>query len=307
MHTTPSLLLGIVGRPLGHSLSPLLHNNALGWEGLDGHYYAWPMEDEQVASCLQAVRTLGVHGLSVTIPHKLAVMKHLDFITQSARDVGAVNTLYWGDASGEPGGLGKGAVLCGENTDVVGFMEPLTQALATAPGSTGIGRATADLSVLICGAGGVARAAVAGAKRMGFAQVVIANRTHDKALALANEFGVQAVAWEERVHAAPAHSSGAWDVVVNATPCGMAGGPLPDASPYPADALTAQITCFDLVYNPLYTPFLRQAKAAGATAITGLEMFIAQAREQFRLWTGHRFDEARARTLLLQALGEGAQ
>ena len=265
-------LYGIIGWPLGHTLSPTLHNWGFSGLGIPARYEAFPLEPDGLPEFMDRVRSGEVRGLSVTIPHKRAVMAHLDTITDRARGVGAVNTLFW-----------DGEALCGENTDVVGVVAPLKR-LETLPGSA-----------LVLGAGGAARAAVAGLVELGINDVAVANRTDAKAEALAKDFSVRAVPWEARMDQAPG-------LICNTTPLGMSGANQ-EFSPWDADRFPEGCVVYDIVYNPLETRLLRDAAAAGCATISGLEMFLHQGLAQFRLWTGRDMDEAGARALLLGALG----
>lgn len=268
---TPHLLLGIIGTPLGHSLSPLLHNEMLRLRGIAGTYLPWELDAEALDVFAQAVRVLPVHGCSVTIPHKVAVMRYCDRLSDRARAVGAVNTLYW-----------EGRELIGENTDVAGLMAPLAD------------MDLADASVLVLGAGGVARAAAAGLAEHGVKRVGITCRTGEKSRAFALEFRIEDVPWTDRFE---------WgsDVVVNATPLGMTGRNA-TLSPWSEEAFTPSMIAYDLVYTPEQTIFLRQAAAAGCRTIGGLDMFVHQAAAQFRLWTGNEMDTGFATLLCREAL-----
>ncbi|GAB6059884.1 shikimate dehydrogenase [Desulfonatronum parangueonense] len=250
----PNALYGIIGHPLGHTLSPLLHNWGFQRYGLKAAYFRWPLLPKDLPEFIVAMRTLPISGISVTIPHKQTVMPYLDECSQDARQVGAVNTLYWKD--------GK---LWGENTDVLGFLKPLENHLALMK------------SALILGVGGAARAAIRGLKQAGLEQVAITGRKPEVVAQLAQEFGVKCLEWSER---------GDWrgDLLVNATPLGMMGH-LVEQSPWP-DEITGIPFVYDLVYNPRKTVFLLQGESSGAHAFEGLEMFCAQALAQFQLWTG---------------------
>jgi shikimate dehydrogenase len=263
---------GIIGWPLGHTLSPTLHNWGFAELGLDARYRAWPLKPDDLPAFMERVRSEPVHGLSVTIPHKRAVMAHLDRVSGRAEAIGAVNTVYW-DGDG----------LCGENTDVIGVVAPLR-------GLTPLPR-----SAIVLGAGGAARAAVAGFLELGIERVAVANRTRTKAESLAGDFGVACVGWEERMDFP-------WDLVCNTTPLGMSGD-LANETPWDADRFAAGAVAYDIVYNPLTTRFLAEAGTAGCRTVSGLEMFLHQGLAQFRLWTGRDMDEAGARRLLLAALG----
>jgi shikimate dehydrogenase len=275
----PTRLFGIIGHPLGHSLSPLLHNWGFGRFGLPGVYMAWPVAAGRAADFMTAVRVLGIEGVSVTIPHKAAVMEFVDEVTDRARAVGAVNTLFWRD--------GK---LWGENTDVAGFVAPLRE-MGDLPGTA-----------LVLGGGGAARAAVAGLTELGVPEIVVSNRTAAKAEALARDFGVGSVAWEKRGERRGGYAGG---LVVNATSLGMLGENV-GRSPMPTGSVGEGAVAYDLVYNPHETAFLRDAAAAGARVIPGLSMFFGQAVAQFRLWTGCELPRQEGMALLRKALyGEG--
>lgn len=270
----PEFLCGIIGHPLSHSLSPFLHTWAFARAGWPGVYLSWPVPPGHAEDFMRAVRLLRIHGVSVTIPHKEAAASLLDRVSPRARAAGAVNTLYRDENHG----------LCGENTDIHGFLAPLRR------------RAPARRA-LVLGAGGAARAVLAGLKEWGAASIGIANRNGGKARTLAGEFAVEAVEWERRA---------AWgaDMLINATPLGMSGGEI-EATPFPAEAFRGSGLAYDLVYNPLETRFLREAGIAGWEVQDGLDMFVEQGLEQFRLWTGQCLPEdcrSEVRALLLKEL-----
>jgi shikimate dehydrogenase len=262
---------GIIGWPLGHSKSPLLHNWGLRTSGLPGTYEAWPTEPKKLKAFMAEVRARHIKGVSVTIPHKQAVLPYLDGLTERAQRVGAVNTLFWAEGR-----------LLGDNTDVVGIVAPLEphrEALASA---------------LVLGAGGAARAACAALLELGVPEIAVTGRTAKKAEILAQDFGLTTVEWEGRA-ARP------WSLLVNTTPLGMAGEHK-DASPWPKDGFAHVGLVFDLVYNPVRTVFLEDAKNAGVTVLSGLQMFLQQGLAQFEIWTGVRLPEKGARQLLMMDL-----
>jgi len=247
-------------------------------------YMAWPLEPGRVGDFITAVRTLPIRGASVTIPHKQTVLPLLDGVSERARAVGAVNTLYWRDGQ-----------LLGENTDVTGFLAPLRQRAATG---------WRCVRALVLGNGGAARAVLAGLNELAGAgdgvvgAVAVAGRNAEKAAPLAAEFGAAVVDWDARA---------AWgaDLVVNTTPMGMSGERQGDTA-YPAQGFAGRTgLAYDLVYNPLRTRFLSEAAGAGWDVQDGLAMFVEQGREQFRLWTGLELPAEGARTLVAVALGFG--
>jgi len=267
---------GIIGHPLGHTLSPLVHNWGFSRFDLDARYRPWPTLPQDLPAFMARLRETPIEGLSVTIPHKTAVMAYVDEVTDLGRSVGAVNTLYWRDGR-----------LWADNTDVEGFSRPL------------VVRGIAPKRALAIGAGGAARAVVAGLAQLGVAEIGVTARSLDKAQALAAEFGVATVPWEARA------GYGA-DLLANATPMGMAGR-FEGVSPFPAEALTSGTVVYDLVYNPHDTRLVLDAMAAGACVVPGIEMFLYQAVEQFRLWTGLTLPDDELRPLIMEALyGNGS-
>lgn len=261
------LLLGVVGHPVGHSLSPQLHNWALRHAGIPGAYHAWDIAPHDLTAFVQAVRLLPIHGVSVTIPHKETILTLADTATAEARAVGAANTLFWQDDK-----------LVADNTDVTGFMAPIAQ---IPPGRA-----------LVLGAGGAARAAVYGLRQCGW-QVRVTARNLTRAHTLAAHLDAEAAAWEDRT---TLH----FDLLVNATPLGMRGEQ-EHRSPWEA-ALPASVTVYDMVYTPDPTRLLRHAQGCGCTTISGLAMFVAQAQAQFARWTQTTFPEDQARTRITQAV-----
>jgi shikimate dehydrogenase len=242
-----------------------------GRTGFAGAFFAFPVPPKDLEDFVKAVRVLPIHGVAVTIPHKQSIMALLDEVTPFAEAVGAVNTLFWQD--------GK---LMGDNTDVFGFLSPLKE------------RGLRPASAMVLGAGGAARAVVAGLKELGVAEIFIANRTHEKAQDLAAFFKVTALPWDERGKASA-------ELIVNTTALGMAGEGQ-ELSPWPAGGFGGVKTAYDIVYNPLHTVFLKDAARAGVDTIDGLSMFVGQARQQFRIWTGGELPADEARTYLLEAL-----
>jgi shikimate dehydrogenase len=271
----PKHLFGILGNPLGHSLSPLLHTWAFARMKYPGAYFSWEKTPKQLADVLGAVRALPVAGASVTIPHKQAIMPFLDAVSARAQAAGAVNTLYW-----------QNGALTGDNTDVPGFLAPLGPAPIPA--------------AMVLGAGGAARAVLAALAERGTPRAIVAARDMRKAAALADDFACRLIAWEDRVAALADLGSG---LVVNATPLGMLG-PRCDASPLPPHAWPRDrdLLAYDLVYNPQRTRFLEDAAASGARTQDGLGLFVAQAMEQFHLWTGMTPPKDEARAVVLDAL-----
>lgn len=250
----PTSLFGIAGYPLGHSLSPALHNWAFGQAAYPGVYLAWPVKENQLDAFFNAVRTLGIKGGNITIPHKTASLPFMDETSERAKKIGAINTFYWRDGN-----------LCGENTDIAGFMAPLC------------GKKFSH--ALVLGAGGASRAVVAGLLELGVQRITLTNRAPQKALELAHEFGIETIVWEDRTRPDA-------DLIVNATSLGMQGAQ-EDKTPYPEQGFAGRRgLVYDIVYNPCETRLLREARMHGFETENGIAMFVGQARAAFSLWTG---------------------
>lgn len=261
-------LAGIVGHPVGHSLSPIMHNRAYKAMGFDGVYVKFDVPETYEDFCrfIEAIRSrpwMDVMGLSVTIPHKTHALRYLQengaAIDPLAEKIGAVNTIVFGPAG----------ALSGHNTDYRGVLETL-RVQAQLPASQLKGKRTA-----VFGSGGVARAIVAAMTSVG-AEVTIFNRTESKAQALAEEFGCRWGSWAER-------EAFEAEIFINGTSLGMSPEvercPLTDGR-----AISPGCVVFDTVYNPLETKLLSLARSRGARAINGADMLVYQAVEQIKLW-----------------------
>ena len=267
METHKSGQYFVIGKPIAHSLSPLIHNQALRELGLEGTYSAREVAVEELADFFAKFRSAHHAGCNITLPFKVRSMDYVDRVSERARRVGAINTVYWQDGA-----------LVGENTDVTGFMAPL------------LGRKFRQ--ALVLGAGGVSRAALAALQELGLERICLANRSHDRALELAAEFGTDCVPWEQRGEVN-------CDLVVNATSLGMKGE-REAMTPYPLFRGTG--LAYDIVYTPEKTRFLREAEAAGWQTQSGVAMFVEQARASFRLWTGLEMPKESAYTVVRTAL-----
>ncbi|MBI2990296.1 MAG: shikimate dehydrogenase [Candidatus Magasanikbacteria bacterium] len=241
----------IIGYPLSHSLSPVLHAFVYEKYGLSARMEK--LEEKNIERAMQAIRKKPYALIAVTIPHKVEILKYLDEISETARDIGAVNTV-----------INMGGVLKGYNTDITG--------LEYALGDIQI----QDKAVLLLGAGGAARPAAYWAKQKGL-NILCANRSQKGAENLVQKFGGGLVSIgqvdPERI-----------GLIINATPIGMY--PKSDLSPLPSEFFRPHHSIFDMVYSPLETILLKKARAAGARTISGLNMFVAQGLEQIRLWSG---------------------
>jgi len=274
-------LAGIIGWPVSHSLSPVMHNALYDAMDLNWRYMALPVHPARIAEAVAGIRALGLAGVNVTIPHKETAMPHLDELTPAARAIGAVNTI-----------IAEGDRLIGDNTDVSGFLKALDQA----------GVPLAGRQALILGAGGAARAAAWGLLTRD-TQVLLLTRTPARAHRLAEDMR-QSVAGAHIAVAAQTPRS--VDLVVNCTPVGMP--PQDSQSPLPAGlTLNAKTAVMDMIYRPLETMLLRQAREAGAICVSGLDMLVYQGVIAFERWTGETPPVDIMRTACLQALGEHAR
>jgi shikimate dehydrogenase len=257
--------LGIIGYPLGHSLSPVMQQAALDYHRLDVRYVAWETLPDALAERVESLRRPENLGANVTVPHKEAVLARLDEVAPLARRIGAVNTIVK-SADGDR--------LVGHNTDAAGFIRALRDDAGFDP---------AGAVTLLLGAGGAARAVVFGLVDAGVGSLVVTNRSLARARALVRELEGRAVVcdWAEREVTARQV-----DLIVNATSLGMAGGPAAAESPLAAAAIGRGALVYDLVYNPQTTPLLREAARAGARTLGGLAMLVYQGAAAFRLWTG---------------------
>jgi shikimate dehydrogenase len=254
--TGATRIAGVIGDPVRHSLSPKLHNAAYRALDLDWVFLAFEVPDGGARAALDAARVLGFVGLSVTMPHKTAVADLCDELSPGAAALRSVNTVVVSDGR-----------TTGHSTDGDGFLRSLTDA----------GVEVAGRSVLVLGGGGAARA-VARALAGACARVEVSARRAAAAAVAAGLANGGAVGWTERAAAAAAA-----DIVVNATPVGMAGDPM---LPIPEHVLGPGRAVVDLVYEPLETPLLAAARARGAVAVSGLGMLVHQAARQVELWSG---------------------
>ncbi len=260
--------LGLIGYPLGHSLSPKIHAAALSACGLQGTYSLFPIhpEDKQgLKDLLACVRSGEITGLNVTIPHKQNVIELMDELTPTAKIIGAVNTIYM-----------RSGNLIGDNTDAAGFLADLKQFLKSS--------FIIPHSALVLGAGGSSRAVVYALLNDGWS-VTLAARRIEQAQQLANTFSNYTLQVADFSSFIIHHSS----LLVNTTPLGMT--PNTETSPLPENAVLSKHTfIYDLVYNPRETKLVRDARAQGLSATTGLGMLIEQAALAFEKWTGAKAD-----------------
>ena len=261
-------IIGIIGYPLGHTLSPVFQNVALEHHGIDASFTAWPVAPDELAAKVESFREPGFIACCVTLPHKQAVMPMIDELADTAEAVGAVNWIVNDD--------GK---LIGHNTDAAGFFRALTELG---------GFKVAGSNVVVAGAGGAARAIVHALVTADACCVTVANRTLERAETLIADFesvsDAKLTAIElSREEIEPIAAD--VDLWVNTTSVGMAGGPAPDQSPIPADLIRDGQAGYDAVYAPPLTPFLLAVQDAGGTALGGITMLVLQGAVGFELAT----------------------
>ena len=281
MITGKTKLLGVIGAPVGHSLSPIIQNAALRAAGLDYVYAALPVRAGALSSAVCGLRDAGAAGFNVTIPFKTEIIPLMDELSEDARRIHAVNTVV----------IGADGKLVGHNTDVTGFLAGFAERRIALTGKKAV----------LVGAGGAARAVLWGLLRSKVSSVVIGVRNASKGAALAADFAahgdVRAYGFDD-----PAFTSalGSADIIVQTTPLGMTPhvGEMP-----PVDVAAIKSSVFyDLIYTPAETRFLRAAAAHGHETINGETMLVAQGAEAFFLWTGVRPDMELMKRVLREEL-----
>ncbi|MBI2888182.1 MAG: shikimate dehydrogenase [Chloroflexi bacterium] len=263
--------LGIIGYPLGHSISPVFQQAALDHHGLDICYQAWETPPEELPAAVDALRQPDRLGMNVTVPHKEAVLPYLDRTDDAATAIRAVNTVVKEDGR-----------LVGYNTDCSGFLRALREDAGVKP---------EGLKVLVLGAGGAARAVLYGlvANKAGFVGVASRNGKRvrimvESMMGVAKEYDARITMGEWRREGMAAILPW-YDLVVNTTPMGMLHGEAEHQSPLDGVAIPSKLFVYDLVYNPTETPLLRQAREAGCRTLGGLPMLVYQGAAAFQLWT----------------------
>lgn len=255
---------GVMGYPVSHSRSPVIHRLFALQTGQNIQYELLPVPPGELRHAIKEFGAKGGKGLNITVPHKLAALDAADQLSERATRAGAVNTLVFQDGE-----------IFGDNTDGVGLLRDLTRNL---------GLALAGLDILILGAGGATRGILGPLLAAGPASVTLANRTLEKARVLADDFGVLGQVTACRFRDVPQRP---YALVVNATSAGLTG----DTPPWPRDAVGPDTFCYDLSYGLTPTPFSRWARACGAReSVMGWGMLVEQAAESFHLWRGVRPD-----------------
>ncbi|MEM2141494.1 shikimate dehydrogenase [Nitrososphaera sp.] len=279
MERAPAKTYCIIGDPVHHSLSPGMQNAAFNALGLNCTYIAFRVPASELEASIQSLRSIKIAGFNVTIPHKVAVMKYLDELDATAKKAGAVNTVN--NIEG---------VFKGYNTDMHGFIEPLRRRKVDFEG----------MSVLLLGAGGAARAIVAAlSEEKGIAKVVIANRDQKKAGELARAGEKMGLKCEPLPFDKVTTASPDADLIVNATSIGLSNEPSPVDSHIKKGSIV-----YDIVYRPVVTDLIEQAKMAQASVVYGYEMLIEQGARAFEIWTGLEAPREVMKKNLLGIFGE---
>ncbi len=245
---------GIIGDPVSHSLSPVMHNLAFRERNIKAVYGAFRVDSSELAKAVEGIRALNIKGLSVTIPHKEKIMEYLDEIDETAREIGAVNTI-----------LNQDGILKGYNTDWIGVLKAFEK--------NGVN--LKDKRVVVVGAGGASKAVIYALIKGGAKEIFVYNRTFERAKELQKKFGIIAKPWEELKNAVG-------EVIVQTTSVGLKSWD----TPVEEEIISRFKVAMDIVYLPLKTRFLSIAEKCGLKIIDGLQMLLYQGVEQFKLWTG---------------------
>lgn len=282
--TGKTRVIGIIGWPVEHSLSPLMQNAALEEMGLDFVYVPFPVREEYLGAAVGGFRALGVAGFNVTIPHKTAVIPFLDRLAPDARLIGAVNTVKR-----------EGEELVGYNTDGAGFIRSLREDLGFEP---------AGRNILLLGAGGAARAAIVSLCQGGAARIVIANRNAARGEELAKEFhglfGGTQIAAIPLGSPLPFDEIQKIDILVNTTSVGMGGSAFGGLD---LSSLNPGASVYDMVYSPWETPLLADASRLGLRCANGIGMLVAQGECALAIWTGEEPPSGVMRQRIMAVLG----
>jgi len=255
------LKAGVIGHPIAHSKSPFIHGYWLNQYGVDGEYKTYDIHPDDLSQGIKRLKDLGLSGFNVTLPHKQNIMAFCDDISDEARLIGAVNTVT----------ISKDGRLYGHNTDAFGFAQNLNETID--------GFDWKQTSATVIGAGGAARAVLYALSKNGVSDIRITNRTTASAEKLGAPYDAKVIEWDDRNKAIKGAG-----LIINTTSLGMKGqGELDiDLTGMARDAVV-----YDIVYTPLMTPLLEQAKSLNAKIVTGIGMLLHQARPGFECWFGH--------------------
>ena len=271
-------LFGVLGNPIEHSMSPLIHNDAFEKHSVEGVYLPFCVEDTELQQAVEGMKALGAGGFNVTVPFKSRILPYIDVLDDFANEVGAVNTVVI-----------KEGCLYGYNTDGPGFVKGLLTVTKQIDGK----------NVLIIGAGGAARGIYFALAKTGVAKLDLANRTVSSAEQIVADYhgtiSSSAISLREAER-----TLGKYDIIIQTTSVGLANI---DATPLSLEELNPGAIVCDIIYNPLQTRILKEAKERGNKVQNGVDMFVYQGALAFELWTGIMPDTERMKQLVLQQLG----
>ena len=267
----------VIGHPIDHSLSPLMHNKALTYHNIDAKYHAVNLRPDELTSFISWVNRDQFLGCNITIPYKQQLFEIVDDLDENAARAGAINTISKTHAN----------ILVGSNTDIFGFTNPLL------PYSSEI----EDMRAIVFGTGGASKAVHIALEELGVAEIIYVSRNPSGEIDNVNGTFTKSVGYDQW----QAFTDDA-TLIVNTTPLGMGNFSNKSIIDDSDIDLLAKKICYDLIYNPLETKFLKQAKSAGAEVISGLEMFIQQGRKSFQTWTNKNFPVDEIRSLLREEL-----
>ncbi|MDF1508280.1 shikimate dehydrogenase [Robertmurraya sp. DFI.2.37] len=272
-------LYAVIGNPIAHSMSPLMHNDLFQHHGIDAHYHAFAIKEEDLADAVKGFRAMNISGFNVTVPHKVAIISLLDGVDPLARSIGAVNTV-----------VNENGRLIGYNTDGSGYVKALKSEL----------QGLNEKKVLMIGAGGAARAIYFTLAFEGVAHIDLTNRTPIKAERLVEECPYHAKSNIISLNEAEEQLA-AYDIIIQTTSLGMS--PNSECKVLSLHNLKESAFVSDIIYNPLETELLRQAKNKGAKTQNGIQMFVQQGALAFEKWTNVMPDIKRMTNRVLQQLG----
>ena len=263
MPSPPIKTYCIIGDPVEHSLSPIMQNSAFAYLGINSSYFSFRVPHGELKPSIESLKSIGIGGFNVTIPHKISILKYLDKLDQTAITANAVNTVN-----------NKEGTLIGYNTDLYGFIKPLYERNLNFNG----------INVLMIGAGGAAHAIMTALSyEKGISQVIVVNRSSANTSALINhglKLGINCYGESFNNLSKSTFKS---DLIINATSIGLKED---DTSPVDPKFIKPNTIVYDIIYKPVYTDLLKKAKMANAKVVFGYEMLIAQGAQAFKIWTG---------------------
>ncbi|WP_100333390.1 shikimate dehydrogenase [Bacillus alkalisoli] len=271
-------LFGVIGDPIAQSMSPQIHNDAFEQHNIDGVYLPFHVAKDALQTSVKGWRALGGCGFNVTIPHKVKIMQFLDGVDQDAQQIGAVNTV-----------VNESGKLVGYNTDGAGFVKGLKEITSFH-----------EKNVAIIGAGGAARAILYSLSKENVEEITVANRTESKALELIKSLHLETLANASSILQLEETLS-KYDIIINTTSVGMY--PNEDEMPISLSFLKKNCVVSDIIYNPLETKFLKEAKKQGAITQNGVPMFVNQAAIAFEIWTNIKPCNTRMEQIVMEHLG----